>query len=204
MNALAIATVTAVLKNLLDNLVVDDSLVATGTTPVKVSVGPPDFVKANGDADRPTQLNLYLYHVAPNQGWRNVGLPSRSGQGNRLANPPLAASTSITSCTVYGAQDFEQKSSSASRHAGLPREPGHPPRLDPQDDHTRARQSAPRDRDGPASAAEPPLGVDARRPDRADPDHHAADGHRGDVEALPGRPSRRTIGRRSPTSPRSS
>jgi len=107
-NALAIATVTAVLKNLLDNLVVDDSLVATGTTPVKVSVGPPDFVKSTGDTDRPTQLNLYLYHVAPNQGWRNVGLPSRGDKGGRLTNPPLALDLYYL-LTVYGAKDFEQE-----------------------------------------------------------------------------------------------
>ena len=52
-----------------------------------------------------SQLNLFLYHVAPNQGWRNHALPSRDGRGARLTNPPLALDLFYL-LTAYGAEDF--------------------------------------------------------------------------------------------------
>jgi hypothetical protein len=84
---LAIASVTAMLRNLLDNAMVDDHVVnAVGN--VKVSALAPDLIALAADA--PSQLNLFLYHVTPNPGWRNVGLPSRDDRGDRRTNPPLA------------------------------------------------------------------------------------------------------------------
>lgn len=83
-NALAIASVTAVLKNLLDNGMVE----ANSNGPVKVDVSPPDRV-ATGASEQ-AQLNLFLYSVAPNLGWRNAGLPSRDAQGQSVSSPPLA------------------------------------------------------------------------------------------------------------------
>jgi len=83
-NALAIASVTAVLKNLLDNGMVE----ANSNGPVNVDVSPPDRV-ATGASEQ-AQLNLFLYSVAPNLGWRNVDLPSRDAQGQSVSNPPLA------------------------------------------------------------------------------------------------------------------
>jgi hypothetical protein len=83
-NALAIGAVTAVLKNLLDNGMVD----AKSSGPVTVSVSPPDRI-ATGESGQ-AQLNLFLYSVAPNLGWRNVGLPSRDAEGQPVSNPPLA------------------------------------------------------------------------------------------------------------------
>lgn len=103
-NALALAAVTAVLKDLLDNGLIDRNVSTTIGGPVTVSALPPDRVKSNGD--EPTQLNLFLYHVAPNQGWRNVDLPSRDGRGARTANPPLALDLFYL-LTAYGKQDFE-------------------------------------------------------------------------------------------------
>src|SRR5262245_63981466 len=88
--ALAIAGVTAVLRDLLnDGLVNHDATAVLGST-VNVSALPPDRVlSANGSET--TQLNLFLYHVTPNRGWVNQGLPSRdSSGGQRLSNPPLA------------------------------------------------------------------------------------------------------------------
>ena len=35
-------------------------------------------------AKEASQLNLFLYLVTPNPGWRNVGLPSRDGQGQSV------------------------------------------------------------------------------------------------------------------------
>jgi hypothetical protein len=57
---------------------------------VTVSVDPPDRV-VPADTGEASQLNLFLYQVTPNPGWRNEGLPSRdAGGSHRLSNPPLA------------------------------------------------------------------------------------------------------------------
>jgi hypothetical protein len=103
-NALAIASVTAVLKDLLDNGLIDRNVSSTIGGPVTISALPPDRVKT-GTSD-PTQLNLFLYHVMPNPGWRNVDQPSRNGRGERLSNPPLALDLFYL-LTAYGKQDFE-------------------------------------------------------------------------------------------------
>lgn len=103
-NALALASVTAVLKDLLDNALVDHSVSGAVGGPVVVTALAPNRIKA-GDDER-TQLNLFLYHVTPNPGWRNEGLPSRNGSGERLSNPPLALDLFYL-LTAYGKQDFE-------------------------------------------------------------------------------------------------
>ena len=103
-NALAIASVTAVLKDLLDNALIDQSVSAAVSAPVAVTALAPDRVKT-GDGEV-AQLNLFLYHVAPNQGWRNVGLPSRNSRGDRLTNAPLALDLYYM-VSAYGKQDFE-------------------------------------------------------------------------------------------------
>lgn len=97
---LAIAAVTAVLSNLLDNGVIDHSL-----GPVKVSAKPPDRVTPPGSTDV-NQLNLFLYHVAPNPGWRNAALPSRDADGAHVSNPPLALDLFYL-LTAYGEKDFQ-------------------------------------------------------------------------------------------------
>jgi hypothetical protein len=86
-SALAVAGVTAVLRDLLiDGLIDNDVSGAVGN--VTVSLLPPDRVVSGTEA---SQLNLFLYQVSPNSGWRNEGLPSRDGSGRqRLANAPLA------------------------------------------------------------------------------------------------------------------
>ncbi len=102
-SALAIAGVTAVLKDLLHNAVIDHDLVAS-VGDVIVTALPPDIVKTEG-ADAKTQLNLFLYQVKPNAGWRNVGLPSRSSNGDRITNPPLALDLHYL-LTAYGVKDL--------------------------------------------------------------------------------------------------
>jgi hypothetical protein len=102
-SALAVAGVSAVLADLLNNGIIDHNLAATVGT-VKISAKPPDRVISGNVAD-PNQLNLFLYHVAPNPGWRNVGLPSRGDGGTRLTNPPLALDLFYL-LTAYGEKDF--------------------------------------------------------------------------------------------------
>jgi hypothetical protein len=103
-NALAIAAVTAVLRDLLNNAVIDHDLSTTVGSPVNVTALPPDRIKI-GDDEQP-QLNLFLYHVASNSGWSNVALPSRDSQGDRLTNPPLALNLYYL-LTAYGKKDFD-------------------------------------------------------------------------------------------------
>lgn len=89
-NALAIAGVTAVLRDRLNDGMVNHNVTGVLGSTVTVSVEPPDRV-VPAESSEASQLNLFLYNVSPNQGWRNEGLPSRSiGGQNRLSNPPLA------------------------------------------------------------------------------------------------------------------
>jgi hypothetical protein len=99
-NALGIAATSAVLRDLLNNGLIDASV-----GDVTVSAQSPDKIKLDGDEK--SQLNLFLYRVTPNQGWRNVGLPSvDSGGTSRLSNPPLALDLHYL-LTAYGAGDFQ-------------------------------------------------------------------------------------------------
>lgn len=99
-SALAIGAVTAVIKGLLDNGL-SQQLSSIGAR--QVSVRPPDQIAI--DATEASQLNLFLYHITPNQGWRNVGLPSRDSNGEPLSNPPLALDLHYL-LTAYGKEDF--------------------------------------------------------------------------------------------------
>jgi Pvc16 N-terminal domain len=89
-SALAIAGVSAVLRDLLNNALLDGKVANAVGESVDVRVGPPDRVgSANGK--EASLLNLFLYRVTPNSGWRNADLPARDASGRqRLSNPPLA------------------------------------------------------------------------------------------------------------------
>jgi hypothetical protein len=99
-NALGLAAVTAVLRDLLN-----DGLIGANVGDVTVSARAPDRIDTeNGDL---TQLNLFLYQATPNQGWRNAGLPSVDGTGSaRLTDPPLGLDLHYL-LTAYGSADFE-------------------------------------------------------------------------------------------------
>ena len=102
-NAFAIGAVSAVLKNLLDNAVIHEPLV-TSVGNVFVSAVAPDIAK--GASSDKVRLNLFLYHVEPNSGWRNEGMPSRDAEGRRLTNAPLALDLFYL-LTAYGLEDFQ-------------------------------------------------------------------------------------------------
>lgn len=89
-SALAIAGVTAVLRDLLNDGLINHNVSGLLGSTVTVSALPPDrVVPANGTES--TQLNLFLHQVTFNAGWRNHALPARDGSGlHRLSNPPLA------------------------------------------------------------------------------------------------------------------
>lgn len=89
-SALAIASVTGVLKNLLDNRLVEHGI-AANLGDVTVTALPPDRVPIG--AEERSQLNLFLYRVTPNSSWRLRGAAARNGDGGRA---PAAGATSGT------------------------------------------------------------------------------------------------------------
>jgi len=101
--ALAIGAVSAVLRNVLDNGLID-AVPALGTS-VKVSAKAPDLIKGDDPQSGP-QLNLFLYRVSANAGWRNAALPSRDSTGRRISNPPLALDLHYL-LTAYGREDLQ-------------------------------------------------------------------------------------------------
>jgi len=100
-NALAIAAVTATLKDLINDSLLGLDLSAIGS--IAVTATPPDRI-STGQTE-PNQLNLFLYQVSPNSGWRNHNLPTRDGAGQRTRNAPLALDLHYL-LTAYGAQDL--------------------------------------------------------------------------------------------------
>lgn len=89
-SALAIAGVTAVLRDVLSEGMINQNVSGVLGSTVTVSALPPDRVVSTNGTEN-TQLNLFLHQVTFNSGWRNHALPSRDSSGrHRLSNPPLA------------------------------------------------------------------------------------------------------------------
>ncbi|MCP4047406.1 MAG: DUF4255 domain-containing protein [Gammaproteobacteria bacterium] len=101
---LAIASVTAVLRDLLNNGMIDHNIVGAVGSNVTVTAVPPDTIQLDS-VNAQTQLNLFLHQVTPNLGWRNVDMPSRDVRGERTTNPPLALDLHYL-LTAYGAEEL--------------------------------------------------------------------------------------------------
>lgn len=93
-NPLAIAAVTATLRNLLQTGIdLDPDLGGTSVT-----ARPPD--KARGPNDTISQVNLFLYQTAPNAAWRNRDMRRQVKPGED-GHPPLALTLHYL-VTAYG------------------------------------------------------------------------------------------------------
>lgn len=79
-DSLAIAAVTATLRNLLENGIKDS------IPDINVSTLPPDKVAQNNSGN---QLNIFLYQTRPNAAWRNMDMPHQVKPGE-TGFPPLA------------------------------------------------------------------------------------------------------------------
>lgn len=90
-NHLAIATVTAAIRQLLHD-VVNADVSAT------VSILPPDDPALKNDAAR---LNLFLYQVSPSAAWRNADIPGRRPDGSLASRPQLGLDLHYL-LTAYG------------------------------------------------------------------------------------------------------
>jgi len=99
---LAIGAVSAVLRNLLDNGLVESGL-PLGT--IKVSAVAPDTIKLD-DPLAPPSVNVFMHRVSVNTGWTNAAMPSRSQEGRRVTNQPLALDLHYL-VTAYGTADFQ-------------------------------------------------------------------------------------------------
>jgi hypothetical protein len=103
--ALGIAAVTATLRDLLRNGIIEHNLVGLLGVSVAVSALPPDRVLADSGKET-SQLNLFMYRVSGNPGWRNEGLPARDSSGRqRLTNPPMGLDLHYL-LTAYCAEDL--------------------------------------------------------------------------------------------------
>jgi hypothetical protein len=96
-SSLAIATCTAVLKDLLDNRLVQRDI-ASIIGDVVVSALPPDRIQT-GSEERP-QLNLFLYRVTPNTRWR--------GDASSRGESAIALDLHYL-LSAYGGQDLQQE-----------------------------------------------------------------------------------------------
>lgn len=105
--ALAIASVSRVLKDLLNDGVIDHDVSGTVGGNVIVSALPPDRIDVT-PANTDSRLNLFMYQAVPNTGWNNIGFPSRNSRGDRITNPPLALNLHYL-LTAYGADELHSE-----------------------------------------------------------------------------------------------
>jgi hypothetical protein len=104
-NALAVASVSFVLVDLLNNGLIDRDISASLGDVAVTALAPDKIDAAQSGGQNQSQLNLFLYNITQNQGWRNVGYPSRDSNGDRIDNPPLALDLHYL-LTAYGAEPF--------------------------------------------------------------------------------------------------
>ena len=99
--ALAIASVTAVLKHLLENGLVDHDLTVNLGSEAIVSALPPDRITTGAD-ERP-QLNLFLRQMTPHTGLRSSGqLSGSESEHQQRSTEPFAFDLHYL-LTAYGA-----------------------------------------------------------------------------------------------------
>lgn len=88
-NALGIASVTHVIKDLLNDGLINQNVSEVLDTAIRVSSLPPGQLEGSNDSIQ-SQLNFFMFRVSTNSGWSNIGYPSRNGRGDITGNPPLA------------------------------------------------------------------------------------------------------------------
>lgn len=89
-NVLAIAAVTQLLKDKLNDALINGEASQAMGADFTVTALPPDRVVAETGADQANQLNLFLYRVSPNAALRNCDLPTRNKAGELNRRPRLA------------------------------------------------------------------------------------------------------------------
>ena len=104
--ALAIAATSRVIAAVIDDAVAAARLtLSTLLGGATTSSAPPDHLVTSADGEV-TNLNLFLYHVTYNPGWREVGLPTRASDGSVIGRAPLAIDLHYL-LTAYSSGDYE-------------------------------------------------------------------------------------------------
>jgi hypothetical protein len=104
-NALAIAAVTRLLKDLLNDAMVNGDVSSDLGVDVLVTALPPDQIpESSGDVAR-SQLNIFLHRVTPNPALHNMDLPTRDSQGSLVQRPRLALDLHYL-LTAYAAEEL--------------------------------------------------------------------------------------------------
>lgn len=103
-NGFALPALSHVLRKLLEAAAPDGDQAFLGAQGWQVSMLAPDLIK-RGDTDAPT-LNLFLYQVGQNSGWRNRDARTHDDRGQRIAAPPLALDLRYL-ITAYGNKSYQ-------------------------------------------------------------------------------------------------
>lgn len=101
---LSIAAVTYVLKDLLNDGIVNNDIVKD-VGKVEVTALPPDRIETGNS--EPTRINLFMYLATHNQGWSNELQHTHNARGERISYPPLALDLHYL-MTVYGSEEMHQ------------------------------------------------------------------------------------------------
>jgi hypothetical protein len=101
--AVAPAAAIYVVAQMLDQGISNANLSALFGGPALTTCQSPDQVPI--EADETDHLNLFLYGVSMNSGWRNVELPMRDTAGNRTGRPPLPIDLHFM-MSAYGQSDY--------------------------------------------------------------------------------------------------
>lgn len=88
-NVLAIAAVTQLLKDLINDTLINGDVSQVLGADFTVTALPPDRVVAD-NGDQSTQINVFLYRVSHNAAYRNEDLPTRDRGGQITQRPRLA------------------------------------------------------------------------------------------------------------------
>lgn len=104
-SALALAATSRVMAAVIDDAVAVARLALPGILGAATTTSsPPDKIDTTIDGEI-TNLNLFLYHVSYNQGWREAGLPTRNGSGASIGRAPLALDLHYL-LSAYSAEDY--------------------------------------------------------------------------------------------------
>lgn len=103
----AIASVTAVLRDLLQDGLVDHHVSKVLESDIPVTSLPPDRIDTSGAAQNP-QLNVFLYHVSENVALRNARRAPSDNDVDRISRPPLALDLHYL-ITAYGVQELDSE-----------------------------------------------------------------------------------------------
>ena len=89
-NALAIGAVTAVIRSLLENGLIQQGIASSLGEVPRITAQAPELEGSSGGAQSHDRLNLFFCQATTNPGWRNVGMPTRNAAGDRVNTDPLA------------------------------------------------------------------------------------------------------------------